>query len=267
MLISCYILKIMELNKKLQEIDTLKSELDTLRPLSTKQITNLKRLFDIDFTFNSTALEGNTLTLQETRVVLLDGITIGGKTTREHLEIINHKEAIDYIEKLSKKDIIEYSKSDILNIHSIILKGIDSEYAGKYRDVPVYVRLKDGNIHRFCDPLLINDEMEKYFTWFISKKDIHPLLFAAEAHKRFVSIHPFIDGNGRTARLIMNLVLIHYGFPPAIIKLNQRTQYLDSIESWQQNNSKLEFENILSASVCESLQLYIDTIKNQVIWK
>jgi len=257
----------MDLIKKLQEIDTLKGELDKFRPLSPKQVANLKRLFDVDFTFNSTAIEGNTLTLQETRVVLLDGITIGGKTTREHLEIINHKEAIDYIEKLSEKEIGDYTKSDILNIHSIVLKGIDSEHAGKYRDVPVYVRLKDGNIHRFCDPLLINDEMEKYFEWFLSKKEIHPVIFAAEAHTKFVSIHPFIDGNGRTARLIMNLVLIHYGFPPAIIKLSQRAQYLDSIENWQQNNSQIEFETLLINSVYESLQLYIDTIEKKVIWK
>ena len=95
----------MELQSALREIDRLKSELDALRPLSAQQVANLKRLFDVDFTYNSTAIEGNTYTLQETRIVLLEGITIGGKSTREHLEIVNHKEAIDYIEKLSKKPL------------------------------------------------------------------------------------------------------------------------------------------------------------------
>lgn len=116
----------MNLSDRLQEIDSLKIRLDVFRPLSSNQTNNLKRLFDVDLTYNSTAIEGNTLTLQETRVVLLDGITIGGKTTREHLEILNHKEAIDYVEILSQKNIDDYTKSDILALQSIVLRGIDS---------------------------------------------------------------------------------------------------------------------------------------------
>ncbi len=257
----------MELQSRLVEVDNLKSELDLLRPLSTKQVENLKRLFDIDFTYNSTAIEGNTYTLQETRIVLLDGITVGGKSTREHLEIVNHKEAIDYIEKLSKKKRIDFTRTDILNIHSLILKGIDSENAGVFRQVPVYVRLKDGTTYKFCDPLKIVDEMDHYFNWLFSENEIHPILIAAEAHTRLVSIHPFIDGNGRTARLLMNLILIHYGFPPAIIKVSRRNQYLDAIESWQQENNDIPFKSLLIDSVRESLDIYLDTLKNNVMWK
>jgi len=192
------------IDKKLDIIDALKKELDSFRPLKTEQIKNLKTLFDIDFTYNSTAIEGNTLSYQETKVVLLDGMTIGGKSVREHLEIINHKEAIDYIEELSHKKITELHRTDIFNIHAIILKSIDTINAGRYREVPVYVLLKDGTKHIFCDPLLINDEMEVFFNWLLSNKNEHPVIIAAEAHTRFVSIHPFTDGNGRTARLILN---------------------------------------------------------------
>ena len=257
----------MELQPRLSEVDILKSELDSLRPLTSKQVENLKRLFDIDFTYNSTAIEGNTYTLQETRIVLLDGITVGGKSTREHLEIVNHKEAIDYIEKLSKKNLNDFTRTDVLNIHNLILKGIDSENAGIYRQVPVDVRLKDGAIHKFCDPLNIIDEMDEYFNWLFSKKEMHPIIIAAEAHTKLVSIHPFIDGNGRTARLIMNLILIHYGFPPAIIKVSNRSQYLDAIESWQQSNNDIPFKKLLITSVRESLEIYLDTIRNNIVWK
>lgn len=222
----------MELQSVLHEIDRLKAELDALRPLSVQQAANLKRLFDVDFTYNSTAIEGNTYTLQETRIVLLDGITIGGKSTREHLEIVNHKEAIDYIEKLSEKPLTDMTRTDILTIYHLILKGIDTEHAGVLRDVPVYVRLENGTIHKFCNPLKLIDEMDSYFQWLFSPKEAHPLCIAAEAHTKLVSIHPFIDGNGRTARLMMNLILIHYGYPPAIIKISQRSQYLDAIECW-----------------------------------
>jgi Fic family protein len=129
------------IEKKLGIIDTLKRELDGLRPLENEQVKNLKKLFDVEFTYNSTAIEGNTFSYQETKIVLLDGITIGGKSIREHLEIINHKEAIDYVEELSRKKITELKRTNIFNIHSIILQGIDPKNAGKYRTVPVYVLL------------------------------------------------------------------------------------------------------------------------------
>ena len=133
----------MSLNYELlKQIDSKKKKLDAFRPLLPEQVKNLKRLCDVDFTYNSTVIERNTFSLRETRVVLLDGITIGGKTVSEHLEVINHKEAIDYIERLAHKNINEYTRQDVLNIHSIILKNIDNKNAGKYREVPVYVKLK-----------------------------------------------------------------------------------------------------------------------------
>jgi Fic family protein len=248
-------------------IDDLKKELDGFRPLPQEQAKGLKQLFDVEFTYNSTAIEGNTLTLQETKIVLLEGITIGGKSMREHLEIINHKEAIDYIEELSHKKITGLRKSDIFNIHSIILRGIDPKNAGKYRDVPVYVKLKNGENHIFCDPLKIIDEMDLFFNWLFSEKNDHPVITAAEAHTRFVSIHPFIDGNGRTARLIMNLILIQNGYTPVIIKNKNRVDYLDAIEDWQQNNSKESFLKIILEQERESLEQYLETLKNKIVWK
>ena len=255
------------IKEKLNIIDALKSELDTLRPLSNDTVKSIKTLFDVEFTYNSTAIEGNTFTYQETKVLLLDGITIGGKSVREHLEIINHKEAIDYIEELSKKRTNELTRTDIFNIHSIILQKIDPQNAGKYRNVPVYALLKNGEKHKFCDPLLITDEMDNFFSWLVSDKKEHPLIIAAEAHTRFVSIHPFIDGNGRTGRLLMNLVLLQNGYVPVIIKNDKRVNYLDAIESWQNENNKDDFYNLAADYEIESLEIYLKTIKEKIIWK
>ena len=251
----------------LKQIDIKKKKLDSFRPLTPEHVKNLKRLFDVDFTYNSTAIEGNTLSLRETRVVLLDGITIEGKAVHEHLEVINHKEAIGYIEQLAHKNINKYTRQDILNIHSIVLKNIDNKNAGKYREVPVYVKLKDGSIHKYCDPLKIIDEMDTFFSWLMQEHSEHCVLFAAEAHTKLVSIHPFTDGNGRTARLLMNLILLHYSFPPAIIKAKDRTAYLDAIEAWQQQNEKALFQNMLIEAVNESLDIYLETLEKNVIWE
>jgi Fic family protein len=261
-------------NSKLNEIKTLKNELDRLRPLKPDQVINLKKLFDVDFTYNSTAIEGNTFSYLETKIVLLDGLTIGGKPVREHLEIINHKEAIDYIEELAHRKRHDLTRSDILNIHAIVLQGIDPKNSGKYRTVPVYVLLKNGSRHVFCDPLLINDEMDTFFDWFFSPLPDregtdaeHPIIIAAEAHTRFVSIHPFVDGNGRTARLIMNLILLQSRYVPAIIKNSEREKYLDALEQWQTNNKKEDFYNMIIECEKESLETYIKTIKENIIWK
>jgi Fic family protein len=254
-------------NERLEYIDKLKKELDGHRPLSRELVIGLKQLFDVDFTYNSTAIEGNTFSFQETKILLLEGITIGGKSMRGHLEIINHKAAIDYIEELSRKKTEELTRTDIFNIHSILLQGIDPKNAGKYRDVPVYVHLKDGTRHIFCDPLRITDEMDIFFDWLLSSKKEHPVIIASEAHTRFVSIHPFIDGNGRTARLIMNLILLQNGYTPVVIQNKERINYLDAIESWQQNRNKEKFYEIVIHYEKESLEKYLETIKKRIIWK
>jgi Fic family protein len=255
-----------DIERKLEIVDTLKKELDRLRPLDDGQVKSLKTLFDIEFTYNSTAIEGNTFSYQETKIVLLDGITIGGKSIREHLEIINHKEAIDYIEELSHKKITELMRTDIFNIHSIILKGIDSKNAGTYRTVPVYVSQKDDSKHVFCEPLLIADEMDGFYAWLFGEKKEHPLIIASEAHTRFVAIHPFVDGNGRTARLLMNLILLQNGYVPAVIKNKERSAYLDAIELWQNNNEKESFYNIIIDYERESLEIYLKTVREKIIW-
>ena len=185
-------------------LDEKKQKLDSKRPLSKETLKSLEENFKLEWTYNSNAIEGNTLTLKETKVVL-EGITIGGKTMREHLEAINHKEAIEFLEELVQ-DNNELSEIDIKNIHAIVLKGIDNENAGRYRTENVII---SGASHIPPDAIIVPESMEKliyrYDEW---KEKYHPIIVAALLHAEFVKIHPFIDGNGRTSRIIMNYQLI-----------------------------------------------------------
>jgi Fic family protein len=251
----------------LRHIDILKAELDKLRPLPVQTVKSIKSLFDVELTYNSNAIEGSTLSYSETKIILLDGITIGGKTTREHLEAINHKEAIDYIEEIAGKGQKALTRSDVLGLHSIILRGIDTPNAGKFRDVNVYVMQSEGEKHMFPAPVLIPGLMDEFFDWLKTPQDMHPVRFSAEAHYRLVSIHPFVDGNGRTARLLMNLILLQNGFTPAVIKMSDRVKYIDAIEQAQKHGTKEPFYDIVSSAVQESLEMYLKTIKENIVWK
>jgi len=255
-----------EITNKLKEIDKLKSELDKLRPLTELQVKSLKGYFDIELTYNSNAIEGSTIDYNETKIILLDGITIGGKTTREHLETINHKGAIDYIEEIAKQETKEITRVDVLGIHRIILTGIDTKNASKYRANEVYDKKGDGSCHYFPNPCLIPNLMDNFFLWLKENTGMHPVLLSAEAHYKLVSIHPFIDGNGRTARLLMNLILLQNGYTPAIIKMVDRKKYIESIESCRENEMTAFYDLILDAEK-ESLETYLETIKNNILWK
>jgi Fic family protein len=254
------------LKDKLQKINSLKNELDALRPLKKEQLDGIKTMYDVEFTYNSNAIEGSTLDYAETKIILLEGLTIGGKTTREHLEAINHKSAIDYIEDIAQKKTKNIKRTDVLAIHRLILRGIDDSNAGSYRAYDVYVNKGGGEKHMFPAPNKIENLMDNFYLWLKENKNMHPVLLATEAHYRLVSIHPFIDGNGRCARLIMNLILIQKGYPPAIIKMTKRKEYIQSIQNADKNNMD-EFYSLISDAELESLELYLDTVKNNIIWK
>ena len=251
---------------KLQKIDSLKKELDALRPLKKEQLEGIKTMYDVELTYNSNAIEGSTLDYAETKIILLEGLTIGGKTTKEHLEAINHKSAIDYIENIAQKKTKNIKRTDVLAVHRIILRGIDDPNAGSYRAYDVYVHKGGGDKHMFPAPNKIENLMDNFYLWLKENKNMHPVLLASEAHYRLVSIHPFIDGNGRCARLLMNLILIQNGYPPAIIKMAKRIEYIHAIQN--ADESKIdEFYNLIADSELESVELYLDTVKNNIVWK
>jgi Fic family protein len=214
--------------------------------------------------YESNRIEGNTLTLRETQLVINEGMTISGKSMREHLEAINHKEAILFIDDLvsQKVDLLEYI---LKQIHGIILYGIDRENAGVYRKLPVAIA---GSKHLPPQPYLLQDLMEDYFRFYNQAKDnLHPVVLAAEIHERLVTIHPFIDGNGRISRLIMNLILLQSGFPLAIIggDYDSRMAYYDALEKVQTENSKEDFILLIAEKVLFALERYINILSPERI--
>ena len=248
-----------DLNTLLDQIDDLKKSLDSFRPLQGEHIEKLNQYFDEVYTYDSTSIEGNTLTLQETALVLNKGVTIGGKSLREHFEIINHKEAIDYIKELVQSKEI-FNKKVLLDIHHLILKNIDLNNAGKFRNIDVMI---SGSAHKPPTFLQVQNLMDDYFNFYEENKEIlNPVILSAEIHERLVTVHPFTDGNGRTSRLVMNLILLQHGFPITNISSqnNLRDEYYKSLEVAQTENSKELFHKFIAKNVKEALIKYLEII-------
>ena len=243
----------------LEQIADLKQSLESFRPLEGIHIEKLNQYFDEEYTYDSNGIEGNTLTLQETSLILNKGITIGGKSMREHFEVINHKEAIDYIKDMvTQKETL--SKRVLLDIHYLILKNINIQNAGKYRNVDVMIA---GSRHLPPTFLQVEILMEEYFNFYQKNKDsLNPVILSAEMHERLVTIHPFVDGNGRTSRLIMNLILLQQGFPITNISSqnNLRDEYYKTLETAQTQNNKEPFHLFIAKNVKDSLIKYLEII-------
>lgn len=243
-----------------------KQKLDRLLPLKKEVLKEIEDWLRIELTYSSNAIEGNTLTRKETAEVLEKGITavISGKPLRDQIEAINHGKAIEFVKDLAKrkKDHTEIKEEDINNIHRIILTGIDDQWAGKYRETEVFI--KGSNIE-LPQPIKFPYLMNEFIQWLSSQKKAHPVKVAADAHYKLVSIHPYIDGNGRTARLLMNLILIINGYPMAIIKNEERIQYLDSLEKAQLKGKFNSYYYLIEVSVDRSLEAYINAASNKPI--
>ena len=240
----------------LSEIDVLKTKLDTFRQFDSYRIA---QALELEYTFESNRIEGNTLTLRETDLVINEGLTISGKSMREHLEVINHQEAIAYIKHLMEKNT-SFNEREVLSIHNLILRGIHPEDAGRYRRVQVMIK---GSSHMPPQPFLVAKQMEDYFIWYETNKNkLHPVVLAAEMHERLVTIHPFIDGNGRSSRLVMNLILLQHGFVIANIKgdYDTRMNYYQSLETAQSSSNKEDFLLFIAQIEKESLERYLTII-------
>ena len=238
------------------EIDEMKRKIDQFRPLPKRLADSLHEKMIIEWTYNSNAIEGNTLTLSETRVVL-EGITIGGKSVVEHLEAINHREAILFLETLvtSGETLTEWH---IKNIHGLILREIDTKNTGRYRmenvviGGAIYVPPK----HYEIDGLMQNLIREYKGEW----RSFHPVLRATLLHGEFVKIHPFIDGNGRTSRLLLNFELMKYGYTPIIIKKESRAKYYEVLDYAHTTMDYQPFLEFVAKLVVESEQLWLSVL-------
>lgn len=246
------------MDDKLQLLTTKKQKLDTFRPLPPELVKNLDEWFKVELTYTSNAIEGNTLTRAETALVVEKGLTVQGKSLTEHLEATNHAQALDYIKTLIGKKRQSISENDILEIHRLILNKIEAGNAGRYRTQ--HARLTQSDIV-LPNPVKVPDLMEEFIKWLVSDNLDHIVKIAADAHYKLVSIHPFPDGNGRTSRLLMNLNLMQEGYPPAIIRKEDRLAYINSLEKAQKGNGLNDFYNLIYGAVDRSLDIYLEAIE------
>lgn len=233
------------------EVDALKAELDKRRPLTQGELQRLREEFLIEYTYNSNAIEGNTLTLQETALVL-EGVTIDKKPLKDHLEAVGHRDAFLYVQDLVK-DKVPFSESIIKQIHTLVLMN-RPEDRGVYRRISVRIM---GAYHVHSDPILVPEQMENLIAEFAGNKKLHPIERAALFHLKFEGIHPFVDGNGRTGRLILNLMLMQAGYTPINVKYSDRKRYYEAFDSYYRDNDKSIFIYLIGELLKEQLSIYL----------
>jgi len=234
------------------KLDALKAKLDESRPLDKAVTASLHEELVLQWTYHSNAIEGNTLTLKETKVAL-EGITIGGKTLREHFEALNHRDAILMVEELVEKQqpLDEWT---IKNLHQLVLKNIDAENAGRYREVNVLI---SGAEHRPPNAIQVPELMAEFSDLCSNQaQQLHPIERAARVHGEFVKIHPFVDGNGRTSRLLMNLELMKAGFPATVIEVAQRLDYYQALDHAHCTGDYTDFIQLVANAVEKSFATY-----------
>jgi Fic family protein len=233
-------------------LDELKAKLDAHRPLASDLVQNLRKDMVLRYTYHSNAIEGNTLTLMETKVVLEEGITIGGKPLRDHLEAINHADAISFLESLVQ-ELAPLQERNLKELHQLVLRGIDDD-AGRYRKCNVII---SGASHTPPDHLHVEESMGRFFTWYQGEaQSMHPIERAAKVHTDLVIIHPFRDGNGRTSRLVMNLELMRAGFPTVIIPVEERASYYENLDRAGAHGDYAPFTRQLARLVEDSFKPY-----------
>lgn len=239
----------------LSQIDRKKAELDKCRPLTAGEVERLNEEFIVEYTYNSNAIEGNTLTLRETDLVLR-GLTIAQKPLKDHMEAVGHKEAFDYISQLVKEKV-PISESIIKQIHFLVLADKRDD-RGVYRRVPVRIM---GAQHEPVQPYLIEPRMEQLLIDFAESKE-HIITKLARFHIEFEGIHPFIDGNGRTGRLLVNLELMKAGYPPIDIKFADRIAYYNAFDEYYVKHNLSAMEKLFAGYVNERLDIYLKMLKS-----
>ena len=242
------------MNQLLQKIDELQKIINTKRPLNEIEQKELKDYFAIGLTYSSNALEGNSLTISETKVILEDGLTVGGKPLKDILEAVGHKRAYDFMYNLTKEKTI--SEEHIKQLHKLFYQGIDETNAGIYRKQRVFISGSEYNVAPYDQIDMLMSAMIEKFNKVRAAE--HPVVFAAKLHQEFVYIHPFVDGNGRVARLLLNLALLQDGYPIVVIPPICRSEYIAALEKGHENENV--FIQFIMERVVEAQRDYIRLI-------
>jgi Fic family protein len=235
----------------IKSVEEKKAQLDRLRPRGG--LANLEHSHDLELTYTSNAIEGNTLSAAETTLVIEQGITVGGKPLKDHLEAIDHYEAIRYVREIARR-VVPLTEIDLRNLHRLVVQRSRPDIAGRYADQGRYVLTETGR-HSFPSPAEIPALMGDYARWLMRATDTPQTAF--DAHRRLVEIHPFDDGNGRTARLLMNLVLIRGGYPPVAVRPEDRPAYVTALQHAQSGKGAEFFDRLLYQRLDETLGEYL----------
>jgi Fic family protein len=230
-----------------------KNQLDALRPVSPEALRNLEHYYDVEITYASNAIEGNTLSPVETTLVIEQGVTISGKPLKDHLEALDHYDAMRYVRTLAAEGA-SLTESDVRNLHKLVMLRSRPELAGRYADLPRYVRTETGR-HEFPSPAEVPPLMGDFARWLATTPDTTESAF--EAHRRLVDIHPFNDGNGRAARLLMNLILIRGGYPPIAVRPEDRPAYVRALQESQAGRGTEDLDQLLCQRLDATLQEYL----------
>ena len=239
----------------LSQIDRKKKELDGKRPLTEGELARLNEEFTVEYTYNSNAIEGNTLTLRETDLVLR-GLTIDQKPLKDHMEAVGHKEAFDFVTELVKEKC-EINERVIKQIHYLVLADKKDD-RGVYRRLPVRIM---GAAHEPVQPYLIVPKMEELLRNYLASEE-HIVTKLARFHIEFEGIHPFIDGNGRTGRLLVNLELMKAGYPPIDIKITDRISYYNAFDEYHVKHNLKAMESLFAKYINERLDIYLKMLQN-----
>lgn len=241
----------------LKQIAVKKAELDRSRPLSPGGPGNLEHVHDLELTYTSNAIEGNTLSAAETALVVEQGITIGGKPLKDHLEAVDHDDAIRYVRAIARQ-ATPLTELDLRNLHRLVVRRSHPDIAGRYADQGRYVLTETGR-HSFPSPAEIPALMGDFAAWLGNAPDTPETAFSA--HRRLVEIHPFDDGNGRTARLLMNLILIRGGYPPVAVRPEDRLAYTRALQEAQAGADPGSFNHLLYQRLDATLGEYLIAAK------
>ena len=242
---------------KFQKVDELKKELHHLQPLPPALIKNLHQYLLVEWTYHSNAMEGNTLSLMETKIVLEEGITIKDKNITEHLEVTNHVKAIQCIEEQVREQV-SLSLALIKHVHYLLYRNIDADNAGYFRQKDVRTTRREHAPPHFFE---VVDQVDKLLVWHDTfRKKLHIIELVALFHAKFMRCHPFVHGNGRVARLLMNMLLMKQGYPPAIIRVENKTEYDEAVEAASKKGAYEDLIQIVERAVKDSLRLYIQSV-------
>jgi len=249
------------LQELLQKADTYKEKISAARPLEKEELKSLDNYFRIGFTYSSNALEGNTLTISETKILLEDGITVGGKPLKDCYEAVGHGDAYDYMLDLARQQDMTITEETIKRLHQLFYQRVDSEKAGRYRSIQVFISGTDYIPPSPAEvPQLMSHMIDQLRS---SRTTLHPIELAAMAHKRLVDIHPFVDGNGRIARLLMNLILVNAGYGVVSIPPVWRNDYINALSASRRLNDMEPFSKLIAECVIETERDYCRLLKLQ----